>query len=260
MDFVMGLLKTLGKFDSVWVIIDRSAHFIPAHVTYTAEKLARIYIRKIMRLHGVRISIILDRGPQFTSNFLRAFQPELGTHLDLSITFHPHTDGQSERTILARGYVESIFLERVRGQGKAYSGKASSSPELTKDVCGLEGSGSLWWASRKRGKLNPWYLCPFEVLCQVGDVAYELALSPGLSGVHPGFHASMLKKYHSDGSYIAHCDSVLLDEKLSYKDEPIAFLDRQVRKLRSKETASVKVQWKHHPIQEATWETESDMR
>ncbi|XP_059291463.1 uncharacterized protein LOC132044943 [Lycium ferocissimum] len=101
--------------------------------------------------------------------------------------------------------------------------------------------------------------------CRVGKVAYKLALPPGLSGVHIVFHVSMLKRYNGDGSYIIHWDSVLLDENLSdenlsYEEETIAILDREVRKLKSKEIASVKVQWKDHPIEEATWETESDMQ
>ena len=54
----------------------------------------------------------------------------------------------------------------------------------------------------KRGKLSPRYIGPFEVLKRVGEVAFELALPPGLSGVHPAFHVSMLKKYHGDGNYI----------------------------------------------------------
>ena len=68
-------------------------------MTYNAEKLAKIYISEIVRLHGVPLSIILDRGTQFTSKFWKTLHVELGTRLDLSTTFHPQTDGQSERTI-----------------------------------------------------------------------------------------------------------------------------------------------------------------
>ena len=50
----------------------------------------------------------------------------------------------------------------------------------------------------KRGKLSPRYIGPFEVLKGVGEVVYELALPPGLSGVHPVFHVSMLKRYHGE--------------------------------------------------------------
>ena len=70
MDFVVGLPKTLGKYDSIWVIVVRltmSAHLIPVKVTYNVEKLAKIYISEIVRLHGVPLSIISDRGTQFTS-------------------------------------------------------------------------------------------------------------------------------------------------------------------------------------------------
>ena len=102
MDFVVGLPKTMGKYDSIWVIVDRLtkyAHFIPVKVTYNAEKLAKIYISEIVRLHGVPLSIISDRGTQFTSKFWKTLHEELGTRLDLSTAFHPQTDGQSERTI-----------------------------------------------------------------------------------------------------------------------------------------------------------------
>ena len=67
----------------------------------------------------------------------------------------------------------------------------------------------------KMGKLSPRYIGPFEVLKRVGEVSYELALPPGLSGVRPVFHVSMLKRYHGDGNYIIRWDSVLLDENLS---------------------------------------------
>ncbi|XP_070026547.1 uncharacterized protein [Nicotiana sylvestris] len=77
------------------VELTKSAHFIPVVTTYTSERLAQIYIREIVRLHGVPVSIISDRGPQFTSHFWRAVQRELGTRVELSTTFHSQTDGQS---------------------------------------------------------------------------------------------------------------------------------------------------------------------
>ncbi|XP_070023145.1 uncharacterized protein [Nicotiana sylvestris] len=84
----------------------------------------------------------------------------------------------------------------------------------------------------KKGKLSPRFIGPFEILRRVGEVAYELALPPSLAGVHPD---------------------------LSYVEEPVAILDRQVRKMRSKNIASVRVQWRDQPVEEATWETEQDM-
>ena len=78
--------------------------------------------------------------------------------------------------------------------------------------------------------------------------------------MRPVFHVSMLKKYHRDGNYIIRWDSVLLDENLSYEEEPVAILDREVCKLRSKEIASIKVQWKNQPVEEFTWENEVDMQ
>ena len=102
MDFVVGLPKTMGKYDSIWVIVDRltkPAHFIPVKVTFNAEKLDKLCNLEIVRLHGVPLSIISDRGKQFTSKFWKTLHAELGTRFDLSTAFHPQTDCQSERTI-----------------------------------------------------------------------------------------------------------------------------------------------------------------
>ncbi|KAF3623961.1 hypothetical protein FXO38_30490 [Capsicum annuum] len=68
-------------------------------MSFSAERLPRVYAREIVHLHGVPISIILDQGSVFTSSFWRYFQDDLGTHVDLSTSFHPQTDRQSEWTI-----------------------------------------------------------------------------------------------------------------------------------------------------------------
>ncbi|GJT46957.1 putative reverse transcriptase domain-containing protein [Tanacetum coccineum] len=63
------------------------------------DKLARMYLKEVVTRHGIPVSIICDRDPRFASNFWRSLQNALGTNLDMSIAYHPQTDGQSERTI-----------------------------------------------------------------------------------------------------------------------------------------------------------------
>ena len=102
MDFVMGLPRTSSGYDSIWVIVDRltkSAHFLSVKMTYGATRLTKLYIERIVCLYGVLISIVSDRGPQFTSQLWRKLQVEFGTRLDLSTSFHLQTDGQSKYTI-----------------------------------------------------------------------------------------------------------------------------------------------------------------
>jgi hypothetical protein len=60
---------------------------------------AEIYVREIVSLHGVPVLIVLDRDPCFTSRFWQSLHSALGSRLNFSMTFHPQTDGQSERTI-----------------------------------------------------------------------------------------------------------------------------------------------------------------
>ncbi|XP_070008640.1 uncharacterized protein [Nicotiana sylvestris] len=112
----------------------------------------------------------------------------------------------------------------------------------------------------KKGKLSLRFIVPFEILRRVGEVAYELVLPHSLAGVHLVFHVSMLRRYHGDSSHVLDFSSVQLDKDLCYVEEPVAILDMQVRKLRSKNIASVKVQYRGQSVEEATWETEQDMR
>ena len=72
MDFVVGLLRTVGQDDSAWVIVDRftkSAHFLPVKTTYTVQQYAELYVKEIIWLHGAPRSIVLDRVLTFTSKF-----------------------------------------------------------------------------------------------------------------------------------------------------------------------------------------------
>ena len=102
MDFVTHLPRTQQRHDAVWVIVDRltkSAHFLALRMTFALERFYRLYIREIVRLHGVPVSIVSDRDPRFTAHFWKSFQKAMGTRLTMSTAFHPQTNGQSERTI-----------------------------------------------------------------------------------------------------------------------------------------------------------------
>ena len=79
--------------------LTKSAHFLPVRTKFSLDRLAELYINKIVRLHGVPVSIVSNRDPRFTSRFWPKLHNALGTTLHFSIAFHPQTDGQSERTI-----------------------------------------------------------------------------------------------------------------------------------------------------------------
>ncbi|XP_070041406.1 uncharacterized protein [Nicotiana tomentosiformis] len=112
----------------------------------------------------------------------------------------------------------------------------------------------------KKSKLSPRFIGPFEVLRQVGEVSYDLALPLILSGVHPVFHVSMLRRYHADLSYVLDFSTIQLDESLGFEEEPVAIVSRQDRQLISKRISTVKVQRRGQPVEEATWKSEEDMR
>ena len=92
MDFVYGFPRTVRGHNVVWVIVDRltkSAHFLGMKTTDTTETLSQIYIREIVRLHGVPLSIIWDRDSQFVARFWQSLQQAMGIELRFSTTFHP---------------------------------------------------------------------------------------------------------------------------------------------------------------------------
>ncbi|KAK6284671.1 hypothetical protein POUND7_003623 [Theobroma cacao] len=309
MDFVTGLPRTNGGYDSIWIVVDRltkSAHFLSVKTTYGATQYVRVYVDEIVRLHGIPISIVYDRGAQFTSKFWGKLQEALGTKLDFSTTFHPQTDGQSEWTIqtledMLRACVidlgvkweqylplvefaynnnfqtsiqmapfEALYGRRCRSPigwlehkvDKAYADNRQRDLEFqVGDHLFLKVSptkGVMRFG--KKGKLSPWYIEPFEILKRVGVVAYRLALSPDLSNIHPVFHVSMLRKYNPDPTHVIRYETIQLQDNLTYEEQPIAILEKQVKKLRSKDVASVKVLWRNHTSKEVTWEVEDDMR
>jgi hypothetical protein len=92
MDFIVRLPKTTRGNDSIWVIVDRLtkvAHFIPYKIGMTLDNLAKLYIKEIVRLHGIPKTITSDRDPRFVSKFWKNLHQSLGTQLKFNTTYHP---------------------------------------------------------------------------------------------------------------------------------------------------------------------------
>ncbi|GKC08178.1 putative reverse transcriptase domain-containing protein [Tanacetum coccineum] len=280
MDFVKKLSRTAAGFDTIWVIVDRltkSAHFLPIKESNSTERLARLYLREIVSRHGVPLSIISDHDSHFTSRFWQSLQKALGTQFDLSIAYHPQTDGQTERTIqtledmlracvinfgnswdrhlplVEFSYNNSYHTSIKAAPFEALYGRKCRSPvcwaevgeaqltgpkiihETTKKIVQIRNrmqaacDRQKSYADKrrrplefevgdkvmlkfapwkgvirfgKRGKLNPRYIGPFQIIERIGPVAYRLKLPQELNRVHNVFHVYNLKKCLSEEALI----------------------------------------------------------
>ncbi|PNX81711.1 transposon Tf2-1 polyprotein [Trifolium pratense] len=98
MDFITNLPKSNG-YEAILVVVDRLSkysHFVPLKHPFTARSIASIFVKEIVRLHGVPESILSDRDPLFVSIFWKELFKLLGTVLKMSSAYHPQTDGQTE--------------------------------------------------------------------------------------------------------------------------------------------------------------------
>ncbi|KAH9751668.1 Endonuclease [Citrus sinensis] len=113
---------------------------------------------------------------------------------------------------------------------------------------------------RKHGKLSPRYIGPYEIIERIGPLAYRLALPPKLSKIHDVFHVSMLQKYIYDPSHVLSKQPIQLKEDLTYEEEQLEILEDKHQVLHSKTIPLVKVRWRNHTKEEATWERKDLMR
>jgi hypothetical protein len=113
---------------------------------------------------------------------------------------------------------------------------------------------------RKRGKLSPRFIGPFDIIARVGKVAYRLNLPEELSDIHPTFHVSHLRKCLEDEDTYVSYEDIEVDKCLNYAERPITILDSKEKSLRNKVINMVKVQWSNLRGSEAMWETEREMK
>ncbi|GJU72752.1 putative reverse transcriptase domain-containing protein [Tanacetum coccineum] len=113
---------------------------------------------------------------------------------------------------------------------------------------------------RKKGKLAPRFVGPFEIIEKVGPVAYRLDLPKDLNGVHDMFHMSNLKKCLVDRTLQVPLDEIRVNAKLNFVEEPVEILEKEFKKLKRSRIAIVKVWWNSKRSPEFMWEREDQMK
>ena len=111
----------------------------------------------------------------------------------------------------------------------------------------------------KKGKLSLRFIGPYEVIKKVGPLAYRLALPLELEKIHSVFHVSMLRRYRSDPSHVVSTETIELRLDLTYDEESVEILACEVKELKNNKIPLVKVLWRNHKTEEATWESEETM-
>ncbi|GJT19308.1 retrotransposon protein, putative, ty3-gypsy subclass [Tanacetum coccineum] len=210
---VIKLPRTSSGHDTIWVIVDqltKSAHFIPMCEDYKMDRLARLYMNEIVARHGVLILIISDRDSRFTLRFWQTMQEALGTKLDMC-------------TLTTLRPMIKDRLKAVRDRQKIYADKRRKPLEFNVGEYVLL-KVSYWKGAvrfRKKGKLAPRFVGPFEITKRIGLVTYRLRFPEEFNGVHDTFHVSNLKKCLADPALLVPSDEIQVDVKLNFVEEPI---------------------------------------
>ncbi|XP_019257801.1 PREDICTED: uncharacterized protein LOC109236024 [Nicotiana attenuata] len=219
MDFVSGLPRTQRNHDA----ITKSAHFWAIIMDYSPERLAELYINEIVRLHGIPVSIVSDRNPRTP-----LYWNEVG-----------------ERKLMGSEIVRQTEdkVNIIKDRLKIASYRQKSYAELERRDIEYQAGDKVFlkvspWKKYmifgQKGKLSPRFIGPYEVLERVGAVAYKLALPPELDKIHNVFHVSMLRRYRSDPCHVLPIESVEVNPDLTYEEEPIQILARELKEIRNK--------------------------
>ncbi|XP_058762909.1 uncharacterized protein LOC131636300 [Vicia villosa] len=285
-DFVTGVPHTARGFDAIWVVVDRltkSAHFIPINISFPLVKLAEIYIKIIVKLHGVPLSIVSDRDPRFTSEFWKSLQEALGSKLKLSLAYHPQTDGQSERTIQS---LEDLLRTCVLEKGGAwdthlplieftYNNSYHSSESIVLDPKIMQQTTETIEMIREKMKASQsrqksyhdnrrkdlefskggHVFLKVNPVTGVGRALKSKKLGPKFIGPY-----QILQRYVSDPSHVIQRDEVQIRDNLTVEVMPIRIEDRKIKQLRGKDIPLVRVVSGGAAGGSATWELESRMR
>ncbi|GJR51928.1 putative nucleotidyltransferase, ribonuclease H [Tanacetum coccineum] len=282
MDFVTKLPKSSQGYDTIWVIVDRltkSAIFTPMRETDPLDKLARMYLKEVVTRHGIPVSIICDRDPRFTSNFWRSLQNALGTSLDMSIAYHPQTEGQSERTIqtledmlracaidFGKGWVNHLPLVEF-SYNNSYHASIKATP--FEALYGRKCRSLVCWTEVGEAQI----LGP-ELIQEMTEKIVQIKQRMQAAHDRQKSYADLkrkpmefcLKFRLGKGSYLlanggtVPLDGLHFDDKLHFVEETVEIVDREVKRLKRSHIPLVKVRWNSRRGPEFTWECEDQFR
>nr|GEV40375.1 putative reverse transcriptase domain-containing protein [Tanacetum cinerariifolium] len=248
--------------DAIWVVVDRltkPAYFLPIREDYITKKLARIYINEIVARHGVPILIILDRDGRFASHLCQALQKALGTKLNMSTTYHPEIDGQSEHTIhtledMLRACIMDFgssrdahlpLVEFLYNNSYHKSIKCAPFEALYGRKCR---SPVIWTEIRESQLSGP------EIVQETTEKIIQIKESLKTARSRQKSYANkrrkplefkvedrvLLKKCLAESDAQVPLEEIKIDENLHFVEEPIKIMERDVKKLKRRRIPLVK--------------------
>ncbi|XP_070045541.1 uncharacterized protein [Nicotiana tomentosiformis] len=281
-DYDFSILYNPRKANVVADAFNRKSMGSLAHIAATKRPLAEDMHKQKYANTEMRSSY--KNNTLFASeDYIWWTEETLGARVDLSTTFHPQTDGRSERFIQILEDVLRACILEFGGSWDAYLSLAEFSYNNSfqssihmapyKVLYGRKCRSPIgWFEAGETNLLGPDLVQESIDKVQLIHQRLLMAQSRQKSYADKGkrdlvfiirtklFHVFMLRKYISDSSQVLEQPTIPLNEKLSYKEKLLAIVDREVRNLRSKEIVFVKVLWRNHTVDDATWKVEDAMR
>nr|GEZ27718.1 putative reverse transcriptase domain-containing protein [Tanacetum cinerariifolium] len=211
-----------------------SAHFLPIRENDPLDKLARLYLNRIVARHRIHVSIICDHDGRFTSNFWRSFQKALGTDISMSTAYHPEIDGQSERTIQT---LEDMLLGEAQLTGSKLIQETTEKIVLIKQRIQAAQDQQKSYADLKRKPME------FEV----GDMVM-LKVSPWNGVVRFGKWGKLnpryvrpFKKCYPDEPLVMSLEGIHVNDRLQFVEELVEIIGHEIKRLKRSRISLVKV-------------------
>ncbi|GJV99313.1 putative reverse transcriptase domain-containing protein [Tanacetum coccineum] len=257
--------------------LTKSAHFLPIKENDPLDKLAGLYLNKIVARHGIPVSIIYDRDGRFTSNFWRSFQKALGTDLSMSIAYHPETDGQSERTIQTlEDMLRACVIDFGKGWAKHFplaeflynnSYHASIKAAPYEALYGRKCRSPVCWA-----KVGEAQLTGPEMIQETTEKIILIKQRIQAAQDRQKSYADLKRKpvefevwdrvmlKISPWKGVVRFEGIHVNDKLQFVEETVEIMEQEIKRLKRSRIPLVKVRWNSRRGPEFTWEREDSFK